>query len=81
VAVDRAIKIATNYDFEGPVDRWTRLRDEIHADVCRHGFNVGRSAFTQYYGATELDASVRRMTRAFCRRRRRSNASWWKEGS
>jgi GH15 family glucan-1,4-alpha-glucosidase len=58
VAVDRAIKIADTYGFEGPVDKWNALRDEIHADVCRHGFNAERNAFTQYYGATELDASL-----------------------
>ena len=58
VAVDRAIKIATNYGFDGPVDRWKALRDEIHADVCLHGFNAERNAFTQYYGGTELDASL-----------------------
>ena len=58
VAVDRAIRIATNYGVDGPVDRWTRLRDEIHADVCLHGFNAERNAFTQYYGGSELDASL-----------------------
>jgi GH15 family glucan-1,4-alpha-glucosidase len=58
VAVDRAIKMATSHGFEGPVERWTQLRDEIHVDVCRHGFNSERNAFTQYYGATELDASL-----------------------
>ena len=58
VAVDRAIKIATNYGFDGPVDRWKELRDEIHADVCLHGFNAERNAFTQYYGGSELDASL-----------------------
>jgi GH15 family glucan-1,4-alpha-glucosidase len=58
VAIDRAIKISSNYGFDGPVDRWAMLRDEIHADVCRHGFNAERNAFTQYYGATELDASL-----------------------
>ena len=58
VAFDRAIKIATISGYEGRVDRWTALRDEIHADVCRRGFNAERGAFTQYYGATELDASL-----------------------
>jgi GH15 family glucan-1,4-alpha-glucosidase len=58
VAIDRAIKIATNYGFDGPVDRWIRLRAEIHDDVCRHGFHADRNAFTQYYGGTELDASL-----------------------
>jgi GH15 family glucan-1,4-alpha-glucosidase len=58
VAVDRAIKMATSHGFDGPLAQWTELRDEIHADVCRHGFNSERNAFTQYYGATELDASL-----------------------
>jgi len=58
VAVDRALKMAANYGFEGPLERWQALRDEIHADVCRHGFNPSRNAFTQYYGGTELDASL-----------------------
>src|SRR5206468_5984343 len=58
VAVDRALKIAASCGYDAPIDKWTALRDEIHADVCRHGFNADRNAFTQYYGATELDASL-----------------------
>jgi GH15 family glucan-1,4-alpha-glucosidase len=58
VAVDRALRIAEKYGFEGPLDRWQLLRDEIHADVCAHGFNASRNAFTQYYGGSELDASL-----------------------
>jgi GH15 family glucan-1,4-alpha-glucosidase len=58
VAVDRALKIAANCRYDAPIDKWTALREEIHADVCRHGFNADRNAFTQYYGATELDASL-----------------------
>jgi len=58
VAVDRALKMAVNYGFEGPIARWQALRDAIHADVCTQGFNPSRNAFTQYYGGTELDASL-----------------------
>jgi GH15 family glucan-1,4-alpha-glucosidase len=58
VAADRAVKAVERYSREGPVDRWRSLRDAIHADVCRHGFNAERNAFVQYYGGTTLDASV-----------------------
>ena len=61
VAVDRAIKIARNYGSDGPRRSLDgRLRDEIHADVCLHGFN--RGAATRFAAcvtaATELDASL-----------------------
>ena len=58
VAADRAVKAVEHYAREGPVDRWRALRDTIHADVCRKGFNADRNAFVQYYGADTLDASV-----------------------
>ena len=39
VGVDRAIRDVELFGFEGPVDRWRALRDEIHAEVCREGFD------------------------------------------
>ena len=41
--------------------KWRAVRDEIHADVCEKGFNRELNAFTQAYGATELDASCLRI--------------------
>lgn len=35
-----------------------RLRDAIHADVCKQGFDEGRNSFMQSYGSRYLDASV-----------------------
>ncbi len=58
VAFDRAVKDATRYGLEGPVERWQEIRDTIHADVCAHGFNVAKNSFTQYYGSESLDASL-----------------------
>jgi GH15 family glucan-1,4-alpha-glucosidase len=58
VAVDRAIKTVQSNGFEGPLDVWIPLRDEIHRDVCTRGFNAARNSFTQYYGSDELDASL-----------------------
>ena len=58
VAFDRAVRAMEEWGREGPVDRWRALRDEIHADVLANAWNEERRAFTQYYGSTELDASV-----------------------
>jgi GH15 family glucan-1,4-alpha-glucosidase len=58
VAVDRTIKLIEQTETEGPLERWRALRDEIHADVCDKGYDPDRNTFTQYYGGTELDASL-----------------------
>jgi GH15 family glucan-1,4-alpha-glucosidase len=58
VAFDRAVQTVERLGLDGPVDRWRRLRAEIHAEVCREGFNVELGSFTQYYGSDALDAST-----------------------
>jgi GH15 family glucan-1,4-alpha-glucosidase len=58
VAFDRAVKAVERDGAEGPVDRWRQLRDEVHAEICREGYDANRNTFTQYYGSTELDASL-----------------------
>ncbi len=58
VAFDRAIKSVESRRLPGPVDRWRRLRDQIHAEVCAHGFDPRQGAFTQAYGSSHLDASL-----------------------
>ena len=58
VAFDRSIKSAEAFGLEGPVDRWREVRREIHEDVCANGFNEALGTFTQYYGATDVDASL-----------------------
>ena len=58
VAFDRAVRIAERFELEAPLDRWTQARDEIHQEVCERGYDGERRTFTQYYGSTELDASV-----------------------
>src|SRR5215467_3310603 len=57
VAFDRAYR-ATTQGLPGPGDRWQEIAGKIHAEVCSHGFDEKRGAFTQYYGSTELDAAV-----------------------
>ncbi len=57
VAVDRAVRAVEELGWNGPVDRWRRLRDDIKRDVLTHGVDDdGR--FVQHYGSTELDASL-----------------------
>src|SRR6185436_17956965 len=58
VGVDRVVRDVDLFGFEGPVDRWRALRDEIHAEVCREGFDPEVNAFMQSYGASEFDASA-----------------------
>jgi GH15 family glucan-1,4-alpha-glucosidase len=58
VGLDRAVKAVERFGLAGPIDRWRGLRDEIHAEVCREGYDAERRTFTQYYGSSELDASL-----------------------
>jgi GH15 family glucan-1,4-alpha-glucosidase len=58
VGVDRAIRDVELFGFDGPIDRWRALRDEIHAEVCREGFDDDLGAFTQSYGSGSLDAAL-----------------------
>jgi len=58
VALDRAITAIEVGVHQGPLERWRKLRDRIHSDVCKQGFNQQRNAFVQYYGADALDASL-----------------------
>jgi GH15 family glucan-1,4-alpha-glucosidase len=58
VAMDRAVKSVEAFGLEGPVEQWRRLRDTIHAQVCRDGFDHELGAFVQSYGSKDLDASL-----------------------
>jgi GH15 family glucan-1,4-alpha-glucosidase len=58
VAFDRAILIAEKLKFDAPVEKWKQLRDTIHEQICRMGFNKEKNTFVQHYGAHELDAAL-----------------------
>jgi GH15 family glucan-1,4-alpha-glucosidase len=58
VAMDRAVKAVARFGLDGPQDRWSALRDQIHAEVCRHGFDAKRNTFVQYYGGTAVDGAL-----------------------
>lgn len=59
VVFDRAVRLVERFGLEeAPLDRWNRIRDEIHREVCDQSYDRERQTFTQYYGSKELDASV-----------------------
>ena len=58
VAVDRMVKAIERFGLQGPVERWHKLRTAIHQEVCQKGFDRERNTFVQFYGGTELDASL-----------------------
>jgi GH15 family glucan-1,4-alpha-glucosidase len=60
VAFDRAVKLVEQYSCATTdhLARWKKIRDKIHREVCAKGFNKKKQAFTQYYGADAMDASI-----------------------
>jgi GH15 family glucan-1,4-alpha-glucosidase len=60
LAFDRAVKLVEHCDCAAPehVDRWRKIRDQIHRQVCDLGYNAKKKAFTQIYGSEQLDASL-----------------------
>jgi GH15 family glucan-1,4-alpha-glucosidase len=58
VALDRTIRSAEEFGLEGPLPHWRALRNRIHDEVCRNGFNPAVGAFVQSYGSSILDASL-----------------------
>jgi GH15 family glucan-1,4-alpha-glucosidase len=57
-AFDRALCSIKEFGMDGPLERWTALRDEVRQDIEQHGFDAERNCYTQYYGGTEVDASL-----------------------
>lgn len=58
VAVDRGIKTAEQHGLEAPLERWRRLREEMHAEICRECFDEEQGCFTQSCGSSALDAAA-----------------------
>ncbi len=58
VAFDRAVRTIETFGEKGPLERWKKIRSDIHAEVCKLGYSNQMQSFVQYYGSTELDASV-----------------------
>ena len=65
VAFDRAIKLSETCEHSAgrQVERWKKMRQRIHREVCEKGYNTSKQAFTQFYGSDALDASLLMMPR------------------
>ncbi|MDT0157978.1 glycoside hydrolase family 15 protein [Microbacterium sp. ARD32] len=55
-AFDRGVRAVEQFGLEGPVDTWRELRDRVRDEIDREGVTDGY--FTQYYGTSEVDASL-----------------------
>ncbi|MGB6194386.1 MAG: glycoside hydrolase family 15 protein [Terracidiphilus sp.] len=58
VAFDRAVLLAEQLKYAAPVERWKRLRDTIHAQICARAYSEKHGSFMQAYGSEQLDASL-----------------------
>jgi GH15 family glucan-1,4-alpha-glucosidase len=71
VALDRSIQMAKHGETLQPnaarkrissdLERWKKVRAQIHREVCRKGFNKKLNSFVQSYGSKVLDASCLRI--------------------
>jgi GH15 family glucan-1,4-alpha-glucosidase len=58
VAVDRAIRIARDRSFPGPISEWLRVRNAMYEDIMQNFWDPQRKVFVQYKGSREVGASV-----------------------
>ena len=58
VAIDRAVGSIERHGMEGPARKWKKLREQIHAEICKRGFHKGLNSFVQYFGSKQVDASL-----------------------
>jgi GH15 family glucan-1,4-alpha-glucosidase len=58
VALDRGVRAAEMFGWEGPLERWRAVRDAVHKDVCTRGFDPQMNSFVRSYDSQELDASL-----------------------
>jgi pentatricopeptide repeat protein len=58
VALDRAIRIATQTGWPSNVANWVIERDRIFNQIMRRGWNSKVGAFTQHYTTTVLDSAL-----------------------
>ena len=59
VAIDRGIRLVEEHDLDGvDLEAWRSARDEVRHAVETRGVDLDRGNFVQYFGSTELDASL-----------------------
>ena len=63
VAADRALRMGELLGRNGSSGEWRAMRDEVHRQVCREGWDPRQHSFVQSYGSPALDASALLMPR------------------
>ena len=58
VAVERAIRVATQRGLPADLVKWQVIRDEIYHEIMQRGWHEQRSAFVQHFETDVLDASL-----------------------
>lgn len=58
VAFDRTIRSVEQFKLKAPINEWRQIRQQIHEDICRRGFDARLGSFVQSYGSKEIDASL-----------------------
>ena len=60
VAFDRVVRGLQEFpgDDAPRIAHWSRVRDEIHAEVCAKAYDQERQTFVQAYGSRNLDAAL-----------------------
>ncbi len=58
VAADRAVKAVERFALAGPAERWRALRQEIHDEICKLGYDSEKNCFVQYFGGKNPDAAL-----------------------
>jgi GH15 family glucan-1,4-alpha-glucosidase len=58
LAFDRAIQSCEDFRLKAPVDHWRAIRQEIHDEVCRHGYDPDLGSFVEAYGSKNVDANL-----------------------
>ncbi|NGM68258.1 glycoside hydrolase family 15 protein [Natronolimnobius sp. AArcel1] len=59
VALDRAIRLGGEYDYDGPFTKWDREREAIREAIEARGYNEEKGSFMQFFGAEDaLDATA-----------------------
>ncbi|WP_327319408.1 glycoside hydrolase family 15 protein [Streptomyces sp. NBC_01235] len=58
VAADRAVRMGELLGRNGSSAEWRAMREEVHREVCRKGWDARQKSFVQSYGSSALDASA-----------------------
>ena len=61
VALDRAIQLAQEFGKTEPVNRWTRVAEEIRAAILSRGYDDKLGSFIQAFDQRRIDASALRI--------------------